>query len=92
MIEELESRVLKEKMSKEVRQISGTQREFAHQEILVSLEDRVQELNKTNCYLEKTLLACQTDLEATKLKLGDYDRMKMKESHHASNLQMISHS
>lgn len=92
MIEELESQLFKIKAQNENTQPIFTRKDLDTQSILRSLEERVQELNKANCSLERTLLTCQTELEETKLRLADYDRLKTKEASFSSRPSIISHS
>lgn len=91
MIEELEAKLVREKKTIEsAPHQTDTQRALDSKTVVASLEDRVQELNKTNCYLETTLLACQSELESVKTRVKDFDRLKAQEEHFTSSLPLIS--
>lgn len=82
MIESLEGQLAKLRKEKPTHQNNDAKMDGDTQRMIAALEDRVQELNKTNCYLETTLLKCQSDLQDYKTKLKDYETLVIKEKSH----------
>ena len=83
MIEELESQLSASKTPGNFRVDVDSQKKPDTKQFIAALEDRVQELNQANCFLETTLLSCKTELEEARVRLTDYGRLKAKDEQSA---------
>lgn len=86
MIEDLELKLSRIKREKTGLSSNEPKIDIDTDRMLVALEERVQELNQSNCSLERSLVDCQRQLDEYKTKLKDYDSLKESQTAYNSRL------
>lgn len=76
MIESLETKLVRLKKEKIESPSNEPKLDIETSRMVAALEGRVQELNQSNCYLERELVQCQREIEEYKVKVKDYDTLK----------------